>query len=182
LVLLDLMLPDLDGINLIPRFREIDPHVAVIILTARDQNLDIVKGLENGADDYIVKPFNPLELIARIRTVLRRMRMDPEMPARILESGCIIMDLNANQLFKRDRDIDLTPKEFQVAKTLIERPNCALTRNDLLNLVWGVDFVGDPKTVDVHIRKLREKLEDNPARPQYIETVWGIGYRWRKEQ
>lgn len=180
-VVLDIMLPDFDGFEICERLRERDSEVVIVFLTARGQDLDKIKGLELGADDYIVKPFNPLELTARIRTVLRRTRYKRELPNHILESGAIRLDLTSNKLYKHEEVIEVTPKEFQMMKAFLEHPDVALPRNELLNLVWGEDYVGDTKTVDVHVRKLREKLEEHSSEPQLIETVWGVGYRWRKE-
>ncbi|WP_356711215.1 response regulator transcription factor [Paenibacillus sp. CECT 9249] len=181
-IVLDIMLPDTDGFEICRRIREKDPAVIIVFLTARGQDLDRIKGLEIGADDYIVKPFNPLELVARIHAILRRTDVSLKPQRHILQSGPIRVDLNSNKVFKHDEAIDLTPKEFQMIRTFLEQPDTALSRNELLNLVWGEDFVGDPKTVDVHVRKLREKLEDDCSKPHWIETVWGLGYRWRKDE
>ncbi|RKN82009.1 response regulator transcription factor [Paenibacillus ginsengarvi] len=180
-VVLDLNLPDMDGFEFCTKLREVDPYIAIIILTARGGDWDKIRGLELGADDYMVKPFNPLELAARIRTVLRRTSHAVRPERNVLHSGPIRLDLDANKLYKRDCWIELTPKEQLIVKVFLENPDKALSRNELLNLVWGEDFVGDPKTIDVHIRKLREKIEDDSSRPQLIETVWGLGYRWRKD-
>lgn len=180
-VVLDLNLPDMDGFEFCTKLREVDPYIAIIILTARGGDLDKIKGLELGADDYMVKPFNPLELAARIRTVLRRTSHAARPARNVLHSGPIRLDLDANKLYKRDCWIELTPKEQLIVKVFLENPDKALSRDELLNLVWGEDYVGDPKTIDVHIRKLREKIEDDSSRPQLIETVWGLGYRWRKD-
>ncbi|TXK77364.1 response regulator transcription factor [Paenibacillus sp. N3.4] len=180
-VVLDIMLPDMDGFEFCEELRKIDPDIVIVFLTARAQDLDKIRGLELGADDYIVKPFNPLELVARIRTVLRRTHKVTDSQRKTLQSGSIRLDLDANKLFKYDVFIELTPKEYQMIKTFLENPDKALSRNDLLNLIWGEDFVGDTKTVDVHVRKLREKIEDDGSKPKLIETVWGLGYRWRKE-
>lgn len=178
-VVLDIMLPDMDGFALCRELREVDPDIVIVFLTARGQDLDRIKGLELGADDYIVKPFNPLELVARIRTILRRTQQVTSQ-RKIIQSGSIRLDVKANKLFKNDSLIDLTPKEYQMVKVFMENPDITLSRNELLNLVWGEDFMGDTKTVDVHVRKLREKIEEDCSKPQLIETVWGIGYRWRK--
>ncbi|NOU94572.1 response regulator [Paenibacillus sp. LMG 31456] len=180
-IVLDLMLPDMDGFEICRMLREIDPDIVIIIITARGQDMDKIKGLGLGADDYIVKPFNPLELVARIRTVLRRTQYVEKRHRKVLWSRPIRIDLDSNQLFKHDCLIEVTPKEYQLVRVFVENPNIALSRNELLNLVWGEDFVGDTKTVDVHVRKLREKLEDDSSKPQLIETVWGLGYRWRKD-
>lgn len=180
-IVLDIMLPDANGFDICKKLREKDPGVIIVFLTARGQDLDKITGLEIGADDYIVKPFNPLELVARIKAILRRTEaaVIPQRP--VLQSGPIRMDLNSNKVFKHDVFIELTPKEFQLIRTFLEHPDTALSRNELMNLVWGEDYIGDPKTVDVHVRKLREKLEDDGSNPQWIETVWGLGYRFRKD-
>jgi DNA-binding response OmpR family regulator len=137
--------------------------------------------LELGADDYVVKPFNPLELIARIRSVLRRTNNPKEKPpSSPVMAGPFELNLESNRFSKDGISIELTPKEFQLMKVFVENPDHAFVRDEILNLVWGEDYVGDPKTVDVHIRRLREKIEDQPSKPIYIETVWGFGYRWRK--
>ncbi|MFF2482745.1 response regulator transcription factor [Paenibacillus sp. NPDC058071] len=180
-IVLDIMLPNASGFEICQKIREKDANVIIIMVTARGQDLDKIKGLEIGADDYLVKPFNPLELVARIKAILRRTEKDMQPPQTVLQSGAIRIDLNANQVFKDHLSVELTPKEFQLVKTFLEHPNKALSRNELMNLVWGEDYIGDPKTVDVHVRKLREKLEDDDSNPRYMETVWGIGYRWRKE-
>ncbi|GIP32797.1 response regulator transcription factor [Paenibacillus sp. J2TS4] len=180
-VVLDIMLPDMDGFEICRKIRESSPDIAVIFLTALGKDLEKIKGLELGADDYIVKPFNPLELIARLRSVLRRTRNRDERSRRVLKSGPLRIDLDSNKLYKHECYIELTPKEYQLVKVFMEHPDKAMDRNELLNLVWGEDFVGDPKTVDVHVRKLREKIEDDGSKPVYIETVWGTGYRWRKD-
>lgn len=179
--LLDVMLPDTDGWTLCAKLRDIEPDVAVVFLTALGQDRDKLKGLELGADDYLVKPFNPLELMARLRNILRRTSPSGGSSRRTLASGGIRLDLASNKLFKHDRCIELTPKEFQTLRMLMTYPDRALSRDELLDLVWGEDYVGDTKTVDVHIRKLREKLEDDASRPKRIETVWGVGYLWRGE-
>jgi len=179
-IILDLMLPDMDGFEVCRKIREVDADIVIVILTARGQDLDKIRGLELGADDYVVKPFNPLELVARIKTVLRRTRNTPGSKHRILQSGMIRIDLAANEVYRRDEMVEMTPKEFLMLKAFVEHPGQALSRNELLNLIWGEDFVGDTKTVDVHVRKLREKLEEDDGGPRLIETVWGLGYRWRK--
>lgn len=179
LVLLDIMLPDIDGFEVCCRLRQQFPHIAVIMLTAKGEDMDKLTGLELGADDYMVKPFNPLELVARIRSVLRRVKPPTPAQSNLLYSGPFHLDTEAHRFFKEDMEIDLTPREFDLIKLFITNTGKALSRDDILNQSWGMDFVGDPKTVDVHIRRLREKIEDNPSCPVYIETVWGIGYCWR---
>ncbi|MDR0267523.1 response regulator transcription factor [Paenibacillus sp.] len=181
IIVLDIMLPDANGFEICQRIREEDPAVIIVFLTASGQDLDKIKGLEIGADDYIVKPFNPLELVARINAILRRTDVSLKPQRLTIESGPIRMDLSSNKVFKDNAQIELTPKEFQMVRTFLEHPDTALSRNELLNLVWGEDYVGDPKTVDVHVRKLREKIEDDDSKPYWLETVWGLGYRWRKD-
>ncbi|MED0672606.1 response regulator transcription factor [Aneurinibacillus aneurinilyticus] len=184
LVVLDVMLPGIDGYEVCRRLREEFPHVAVIMLTARGQDMDKLMGLELGADDYIVKPFNPLELSARIRAVLRRMNQSsPSFKQEaVLQCGPFQLDTHGHRFVKDDRNIELTPREFDLLKTFMKNIDKALTRDEILNMTWGVDFIGDPKTVDVHIRRLREKIEDTPSHPVHIETVWGYGYCFRKGQ
>ncbi|OUM84615.1 MAG: DNA-binding response regulator [Bacillus thermozeamaize] len=179
-VVLDIMLPDMNGFDICRRLRAAHPEMAILMLTARGQDMDKVTGLELGADDYIVKPFNPLELVARMKAILRRTKGASETRRRVLRSGPFTLDLTANECYKAGHPVELTPKEFQMMKVFMENPGHALDRDRLLDLVWGQDFVGDPKTVDVHVRRLREKIEADPSRPKFIETVWGLGYRWRK--
>lgn len=181
LVVLDIMLPGMDGFEVCRRLRVESPGIAVIMLTARGQDMDKVMGLELGADDYMVKPFNPLELVARVRAVLRRMQIGRTEDRHIINQGPFQLDHKAQRVYKNNQELELTPREFCLMKIFLANGNRALSRDRLLNLAWGEDFVGDPKTVDVHIRRLREKIEDNPSKPFYIETVWGIGYRWREE-
>ncbi|WP_088189242.1 response regulator transcription factor [Desulfosporosinus sp. FKA] len=176
LVVLDVMLPGIDGYQVCSQIRDRFPEVAVLMLTALSQDLDKVMGFEFGADDYLVKPFNPLELVARIRAILRRFNKDS---GSLLCSGSFRCDLRAQQLFMDEREIELTPQEFRLIKVFLEHRGQALSRDDLLNLAWGEDFVGDPKTVDVHVRRLREKIGNAPSTGR-IETVWGSGYRWRE--
>lgn len=180
-IVLDIMLPDANGFEICRKLRETNPAVIIVFLTARGQDLDKIKGLEIGGDDYIVKPFNPLELVARIKAILRRTEVPIQPQRPVLQSGPIRMDLNSNKVYKHDAFIELTPKEFQMIRTFLEHPDTALSRNELMNLVWGEDYIGDPKTVDVHVRKLREKIEDDCSKPHWIETVWGLGYRFRKD-
>lgn len=178
IVILDVMLPGMDGFEVCQSIRQMNGEIPVIMLTARTQDMDKIMGLELGADDYMVKPFNPLELIARIRTILRRTGRQGEKLGDVLECGSLRLEQKSQRFFKGDTEIELTPKEFQIMKTFMENPGVAMTRDDILNSVWGRDYFGDVKTVDVNIRRLREKIEDNPSHPKYIETVWGVGYRW----
>lgn len=178
LVVLDVMLPDIDGFEVCRAMRQKFPDMAIIMLTARGQAMDKVLGLELGADDYVVKPFNPLELTARIRAVLRRIQKNGSGNKKII-SRSFVLDPEGHKFFKKDNELQLTPREFYMMMLFMKNPGRAFSRDEILNAVWGEDYVGDPKTVDVHVRRLREKIEDDPAKPEYIETVWGMGYRWR---
>lgn len=179
-VVLDLMLPGIDGLEVCQKIRESTPDTFVLMLTARGQDTDKILGLELGADDYMVKPFNPLELIARIRAILRR-NADPREGEKVLSCRHLSLNIPANKVFKDGLEIELTPIEFSMLKVFMENPERALKREELLNSVWGEDYFGDTKTLDVHIRRLREKIEDNPSQPQHIKTVWGSGYRWQQD-
>jgi DNA-binding response OmpR family regulator len=142
--------------------------------------MDKIMGLEFGADDYMVKPFNPLELIARVKALLRRIDKQSDQEKSNLCSGEITVDNFSMKVYKNNESIDLTPKEYMLVKTFIENEDKAFNRDELLNIVWGYEYFGDTKIVDVNIRRIREKIEENPSKPRYIETVWGIGYRWKK--
>ena len=173
LVLLDLMLPRLDGVALLRALRR-QSRVPVIMLTARTEEADRVRGLELGADDYVGKPFSPRELVARVKAVLRR--TDP--PTERLAAGDVEIDLAAHRCYVQGRERELTLTEFGLLQALMERPGQVLTREMLLEKVWGYDYYGDARTVDVHVRHLREKVEAEPSRPRLIETVRGVGYRF----
>ncbi len=177
-MVLDVMLPGIDGFQVCARLREEMPELIIIMLTARGQDIDKITGLEIGADDYMVKPFNPRELTARIRTVLRRSEIIKTPDDTPLTYKNLVMDLKAQKFFKGDVEIELTPTEFAVLKMFMSNVGRALSRNEIFNSVWGKNYFGDLKTLDVYIRRIREKIEENPSKPQYIETVWGFGYRW----
>ncbi len=178
-VVLDLMLPGVDGMEVCRHIRETMPEPLIIMLTARGQDTDKIMGLELGADDYMVKPFNPFELIARIKAMLRRRnRFESGRAAYIC--GSLHLDITANKLLKGDMEVELTPTEYSLLKMFMENPGKALKRDEILNSIWGEDYFGDTKTLDVHIRRLREKIEDNPSEPRYIKTVLGSGYRWQR--
>lgn len=179
-MVLDLMLPGISGFEVCRRVREMRPETFIIMLTAKSQDADKIFGLELGADDYLIKPFNPLELIARIKALLRR-RTILQVENNVLKCDDLLLDIAANKFFKNGVEIELTPTEFALLKMFMENQGKALRRNEMLNAVWGQDYFGDTKTLDVHIRRLREKLEDNPSVPEYIKTVWGFGYRWQAE-
>ncbi len=180
--ILDVMLPGIDGFEVLRRIREDNARIGIIMLTARAQDTDKIVGLKGGADDYVIKPFNPAELILRTQALLRRIneKTVQEEPKSI-RTFCFELDNYSQTITKNDTEIVLTPKEFLLMKIFMENPGKAFTRDDLLNLVWGYDFTGDPKIVDVNVRRLRSKIEDDPSVPRYIETIWGTGYRWKKE-
>ena len=180
LIILDLMMPGLDGLEACQKIRAFST-VPIIMLTARSEDADKLLGFESGADDYITKPFNILELKARIRALLRRAGIAAAQPgaqssAHILEHGGVTLDTEKRTAYKHGRSIDLTAREFDLAELFLRSPGRVFSRDSLLDLVWGYDYQGDARTVDVHIRRLREKLEDNPASPSLIITKWGVGY------
>ncbi|MBU5592953.1 response regulator transcription factor [Clostridium sp. MSJ-4] len=183
IAVLDVMLPGMDGFSLCKNLRGRFPEMGIIMLTARNQDMDKIMGLEQGADDYLVKPFNPLELMLRVKAIIRRIEgklisADEE----IIHRYDFKLNLYSQKLYKNEKEICVTPKEYLLFKLFIENPGKAFTRDELLNIVWGYDFFGDPKIVDVNIRRLRTKIEENPSAPKYIETVWGTGYRWNDEK
>jgi two-component system alkaline phosphatase synthesis response regulator PhoP len=180
LIILDITLPGIDGFKTCELLRKDFPNLGIIMLTARGQDMDKIMGLEYGADDYMVKPFNPLELIARANSLLRRMNHSEDKNPDQLISDCFIINMISMKVYKNDELLDLTPKEYLLLKTFMENEEKAFSRDNLLNLIWGYEYFGDSKIVDVNIRRLREKIEANPSKPEYIETVWGVGYRWKK--
>jgi two-component system alkaline phosphatase synthesis response regulator PhoP len=185
IILLDLMLPGIDGMEICRRTRQnkLTRDIPIIILTAKAEEADRVLGLESGADDYVTKPFSPRELVARIRAVLRRADknfLEAE-DRETLILGPIKMDLRQHKVLVKDEEIDLTPKEFDLLHLLMSHPGRAFSREYLLENLWGYEFFGDTRTVDVHVRRLRQKIEDNPAQPYWLETVRGVGYRIREE-
>ena len=179
IAILDVMLPGMDGYELCHRLRDMYPSIGIIMLTAKGQDMDKVMGLEYGADDYMVKPFNPLEVVLRVKALLRRMENNLIVATNEIVSGNFKLDLYSKRLYKNDKEIDVTPKEYLLMKVFMTNPNRAFTRDELLDLAWGKDFFGDSKIIDVNIRRLRSKIEEYSSEPTYIETVWGIGYRWR---
>jgi DNA-binding response OmpR family regulator len=178
-IILDVMLPGIDGFEVCQRIRKMMPEVVIIMLTARGQDMDKIMGLELGADDYMVKPFNPLELVARIRTVLRRTGRGNTDTGKSISFKNLSIDFSSQSFFKNGLEIELTPREFAIISAFMKNPGKAFSRDELLDAVWGKNYLGDIKTVDVHIRRLREKIEDDPSDPQYIKTVWGYGYIWQ---
>ena len=176
IVLLDIMLPKLSGFEVCQQIREFS-NVPIIMLTAKGEDMDKILGLEYGADDYITKPFNILEVKARIKAIMRR--AEPKKTAKedtVLESGSMRLDCDGRRVYIGTNEIGLTAKEFEVLELLMRNPNKVYSRENLLKLVWGSDYPGDVRTVDVHIRRLREKIEDNPSEPGYVHTKWGVGY------
>lgn len=179
IIILDVMLPGIDGFNVCKIIRNEDEKVGIIMLTAKSQDLDKIMGLEYGADDYIIKPFNPMELLLMIKALLRRIS-DYEEKKGIIQVK-FKLDIYAKRIFKNNKEIDLTPKEYSIIKLFIENPNKAFSRDELMDLVWGEDYIGDPKIVDVNIRRLRSKIECSSLNEKFIETIWGFGYRWRDD-
>jgi len=179
LIILDVMMPEMDGMTACARIREFS-NVPIILLTAKTDDMDKLMGFEHGADDYVTKPFNILELKARVRAMLRRSGAQSEETSPTLTIGSISLDLNARNAYRNGMLADLTAKEFDVIEFLMRNPNRVYSRESLLDTIWAYEYRSDIRTVDVHIRRLREKLEDNPADPQYIMTKWGVGYYFRK--
>lgn len=181
IVLLDVMLPDLSGYEVCRRIRA-SSDVLIIMLTARGQELEKVMGLESGADDYVVKPFSFRELLARIRALLRRRQLDAGAPATdaVIQIGAVVLDRNTRRVIRHGKPVNLSPREFALLSYLMEHAGRAISRQELADAVWGENWVGTPRTVDVHVRWLREKLEDDPSNPSLIETVYGFGYLIRR--
>jgi DNA-binding response OmpR family regulator len=178
LIVLDLMLPGIDGLEVMRRVRERHrDSTAIILLTARGEEADRIVGLRLGADDYVVKPFSPAELVARVDAVLRRLHTAPETQAP-LQFGELVIDATARRVTVAGEELALTQREFELLLFLARHPGQAFTRNQLMDLVWRYSFYTDTSTVTVHIRRLRSKIEPDPAVPRYIDTVWGVGYRF----
>lgn len=183
-VLLDVMLPGIDGFAVCKRIREKDNDCGIIMLSAKSQEMDKVNGLMLGADDYITKPFSPSELTARIDALFRRVGSAapaPVQPDNELVSGPFVLNIRSRSLTKSGVRIDLTQVEFQLMEQFLRSPNTALERGVLLSTVWGDSYFGDDKIVDVNMRRLRMKIEDDPSSPQYLTTVWGFGYKWASD-
>lgn len=181
IAILDVMLPGMNGFEVCQKLRESFPRMGIIMLTAKGEDMDKIIGLQFGADDYVLKPFNPLEITLRVKALIRRLEgISEENNSDCIEVDNFKLDLYSQSLYKENIEIDVTPKEFLLMKIFMQNPGKAFTRDELLNLVWGIDFFGDPKIVDVNIRRLRSKIEDNSSKPKYIETVWGTGYRWKR--
>lgn len=176
-ILLDVMLPKLTGFEVCQQIREFS-DMPIIMLTAKGDDMDKILGLEYGADDYITKPFNILEVKARIKAIMRRSskKEASNETEKIATFGELKIDCESRRVYIRGKEVNLTAKEFDLLELLIFNPNKVYSRENLLNTVWGYDYPGDARTVDVHIRRLREKIEDNPSEPKYIHTKWGVGY------
>ena len=177
MILLDVMLPKMDGFEVCQAIREFS-DMPIAMLTAKGDDMDKILGLEYGADDYITKPFNILEVKARIKAIMRRTTGQPrrEASTAVIEKGDLKLDTDSRRLFILDREINLTAKEFDLMELLVRNENKVYSREALLDTVWGADYPGDVRTVDVHVRRLREKVETNPSEPKYIHTKWGVGY------
>ncbi len=179
LIVLDVMMPEMDGMTACSKIREFS-DVPIILLTAKADDMDKLMGFDNGADDYLTKPFNILELKARIRALLRRSGASEKTQGNLLTIGSITLDLDGRNAYRGGVIADLTAKEFDVVEFLMRNPNRVYSREALLDTIWAYEYRSDIRTVDVHIRRLREKLEENPAEPKYIMTKWGVGYYFRK--
>jgi two-component system response regulator ResD len=177
LVLLDLMLPKLDGFEVFERIKALS-DTPVIMLTAKTAEHDRIAGLEMGADDYVSKPFSPAEVVARVKAVLRRMPLAPDDGSREIRFGAIEIDVSGRQVVVAGTEVSLTPKEFDLLYFLASNPGHVFTRLELLEELWDFAFFGDPATVTVHMRRLREKIESDPSQPHHLVTVWGTGYRF----
>lgn len=182
IILLDLMLPKMDGLEVCQQIREFS-NVPIVMLTAKGEDMDKILGLEYGADDYITKPFNILEVKARIKAIMRRTygpREKKEVSS-VIVKGDLRLDCDSRRLFIHDKEVNLTAKEFDLLELLVKNENKVYSREDLLGLVWGKDYPGDVRTVDVHVRRLREKIEANPSEPKYVHTKWGVGYYYSQK-
>lgn len=180
MILLDVMLPKCDGFQVCQQIREFS-DVPVIMLTAKGDDMDKILGLEYGADDYITKPFNILEVKARIKAIMRRMgrKSQEEMNDKVVTKGDMRIDCESRRVVISGKEVNLTAKEFDLLELLAMNPGKVYSRGNLLNIVWGYEYPGDARTVDVHIRRLREKIETNPSDPKYVYTKWGVGYYFK---
>lgn len=175
IILLDVMLPKKDGFEVCQQVREFS-GAPIVMLTAKGEDMDKILGLEYGADDYITKPFNILEVKARIKAIMRRTTPKQKEAAKVIEDGDLKLYCDDRRAFVAGREMNLTAREFDVLELLVLNPNKVYSRESLLKLIWGNDYPGDVRTVDVHIRRLREKIEENPSNPRYVHTKWGVGY------
>ncbi len=181
IALLDISMPGMDGFNLCKELRQRSETLGIIMLTARTQEMDKISGLMLGADDYITKPFSPTELLARVDSLYRRVEMHSKKSVVVTDDislGEFTLNLRRRTLLKNGVNIELTQVEFQMVEYFFNNPDVALDRTDILNRVWGTNYFGEEKIVDVNIRRLRKKVEDDPSNPKYLVTVWGMGYKW----
>ncbi len=178
--LLDIMMPGIDGFQVCKKLRERSSKLGIIMLSAKTQEMDKVSGLMIGADDYITKPFSPSELVARVDAIYRRVCMtnSKKDDIQFLKSGPFTLNLKSRTIFKNDEPLDLTQVEYQIIEYFLRNQNIALDRQSILNQIWGDSYYGDDKIVDVNIRRIRMKIEDEPSNPRYILTIWGFGYKW----
>ncbi len=183
IIILDVMLPKLTGFEVCQQIREFS-DVPIVMLTAKGEDMDKILGLEYGADDYITKPFNILEVKARLKAIMRRSSYgkSKETQSNVVEDGSLRLDRDNRRLYIDGKEINLTSKEFEVLELLVTHPDKVYGREELLRLIWGADYPGDVRTVDVHVRRLREKIEPNPSEPRYVQTKWGVGYFYRNRQ
>lgn len=182
MVLLDVMLPKMDGFEVCQAIREFS-DMPIVMLTAKGDDMDKILGLDYGADDYITKPFNILEVKARIKAIMRRTGgpKEKEKRAMVIEKQDLRLDCDSRRLYVKGQEVNLTAKEFDLLELLVRNENRVYSRENLLELVWGEDFPGDVRTVDVHVRRLREKIESNPSEPKYVHTKWGVGYYYNQK-
>ena len=182
MILLDIMLPKMDGFEVCQAIREFS-DMPIMMLTAKGDDMDKILGLEYGADDYITKPFNILEVKARIKAIMRRTGGTKEKEKKVstIEKGDLKLDTESRRLFILGKEVNLTTKEFDLLELLVINENKVYSRENLLNLVWGAEYPGDVRTVDVHVRRLREKIEVNPSEPKYVHTKWGVGYYYNQK-
>lgn len=179
IVLLDVMLPGIDGFEVCRILRSDEREMGIIMLTAKSQDIDKIQGLEAGSDDYISKPFNPKELVLRIKSLERRLIKNQVITdTKVIKTGDFLLDKSSRKFFKNNEEIDLTPTEYSVIVLFLENQKQAISRDEILDKVWGEDFIGDSKIVDVNIRRLRAKIEKDSSKPDFIKTVWGVGYIW----
>ena len=182
MILLDIMLPKMDGFEVCQAIREFS-DMPIVMLTAKGDDMDKILGLEYGADDYITKPFNILEVKARIKAIMRRTSPVRQQAAQasVIEKGDLRLDCESRRLFINGTEINLTTREFELLEIMVKNENKVYSRENLLNLVWGKEYPGDVRTVDVHVRRLREKIETNPSEPKYVHTKWGVGYYYNQK-
>ena len=182
MILLDIMLPKMDGFEVCQAIREFS-DMPIVMLTAKGDDMDKILGLEYGADDYITKPFNILEVKARIKAIMRRTYgpREKKETTSVIVKGDLRLDCDSRRLFIHDKEVNLTAKEFDLLELLVKNENKVYSREDLLGLVWGKEYPGDVRTVDVHVRRLREKIEANPSEPKYVHTKWGVGYYYSQK-